>query len=222
MKIQYEPRYIHGRLFIDLKPEYVEVILETLSNGWKLALASSTYSLTPDICEVKINECLREGMRRVVNKKQPSPKRLRMRVERGMESVSTPSVMTPDGLTDIPLTLLGDPLLEAEHDPHVIIECKRIEESDSRLCRDYVNEGMDRFIKGKYGENHAIGFMVGYVLSGLPSGSVSKINSYLKNQSRSKDSLKSSSSNTNSTWYSRHSRPKPPKSLCLYHAFLVF
>jgi len=132
-------------------------------------------------------------------------------------------VILPDGRTDIPLAFVEIFLRTQEHDPHAIIECKRITGSDTHLCREYVVEGMDRFIQEKYGENHAIGFMVGYVLSGAPSESADGINAYLKRVSRPADRLDPSDvSDAPAAWQSLHARTRPSMPIRLHHAFLGF
>ena len=138
----------------------------------------------------------------------------------GTESRSKSSVMLPDGRTDIPLMMIEVFLCTQEHDPHAIIECKRIAGSDAHLCREYVVEGVDRFASGKYGENHAVGFMVGYVLSGAPASAATGINAYLTRVSRMVDQLAPSHIIDALTWYSRHARAEASCPIGLHHAFL--
>ncbi|HBN8119658.1 hypothetical protein CJ010_23065 [Azoarcus sp. DD4] len=162
-----------------------------------------------------MTERLRDGMRGALRN---SPWKLI--VLPGTESRSKASVVLPDGRTDIPLMLIEVFLRTQEHDPHAVIECKRIAGSDTHLCREYVVEGMDRFVREKYGENHAIGFMVGYVLSGSPSESADGVNAYLRRVSRS-DCL-APSDISDGTWQSLHARSKPSMPIRLHHAFLGF
>lgn len=133
-----------------------------------------------------MTERLRDGMRDAL---KTSPWNLI--VLPGTESRSKSSVVIPDGRTDIPLMLIEVFLRTHEHDPHAIIECKRIAGSDNHLCREYIVEGVDRFINGKYGENHAVGFMVGYVISDTPEAAANGINAYLTRVARSKRSSRS-------------------------------
>ena len=165
-----------------------------------------------------MTERLRDGMRSALKN---SPWKQIM-VLPGTESRSKSSVMLPDGRTDIPLAFVEIFLRTQEHDPHAIIECKRIAGSDTHLCREYVVEGMDRFIQEKYGENHAIGFMVGYVLSGAPSESADGVNAYLKRVSRPADRLAPSDVSPGPTWQSQHTRSRPSMPIRLHHAFLGF
>ncbi|MDP5393839.1 hypothetical protein P3770_10075 [Pseudomonas aeruginosa] len=189
------------------------VILLTLAAGWQRACAAE--DVNANAGEVLMTERLRDGMRGALRN---SPWKLI--VLPGTESRSKASVVLPDGRTDIPLMLIEVFLRTQEHDPHAVIECKRIAGSDTHLCREYVVEGMDRFVREKYGGNHAIGFMVGYVLSGSPSESADGVNAYLRRVSRS-DCL-APSDISDGTWQSLHARSKPSMPIRLHHAFLGF
>lgn len=213
MRIPYETPPALGREFIELGPEVVAVILLTLAAGWQRACAAE--DVNANAGEVLMTERLRDGMRGALRN---SPWKLI--VLPGAESRSKASVVLPDGRTDIPLMLIEVFLRTQEHDPHAVIECKRIAGSDTHLCREYVVEGMDRFVREKYGENHAIGFMVGYVLSGSPSESADGVNAYLRRVSRS-DCL-APSDISDGTWQSLHARSKPSMPIRLHHAFLGF
>ncbi|MDG0853386.1 hypothetical protein [Roseateles puraquae] len=138
----------------------------------------------------------------------------------GTESRSKASVLLPDGRTDIPLMMIEVFLRTQEHDPHAIIECKRISGSDAHLCREYVVEGVDRFASGKYGENHAVGFMVGYVLSGTSVQAAAGVNGYLGRVSRTAEKLLVADIISDATWYSEHGRTPASEPVELHHAFL--
>ncbi|MGQ0697468.1 MAG: hypothetical protein ACT4PZ_04420 [Panacagrimonas sp.] len=218
MRIPYETAAPLGREFIELAPEVVAAILHTLTAGW---LEARKFS---DVCaeagEVPMTERLRDGMRTEL-KSKTCPWRKTLIVLPGTESRSSSKVLVPDGRTDIPLMLIEVFLRTAEHDPHAIIECKRIAGSDTHLCREYVVEGIDRFAAGKYGENHAMGFMVGYVLSGTATESVHGINVYLTRASRKVDCLEPSDvCSEPPSWKSQHVRAKPSSAIRLHHAFL--
>jgi hypothetical protein len=215
LRIPYEPPRALGRTFIELAPDVVAAILSALFDGWRQA------QFAEDVCvnagEVRMTERLRDGMRRALKN---SPYQLI--VLPGTESRSKADMALPDGRTDIPLMQVPIFLRAQEHDPHAIIECKRIAGLDTHLCREYVVEGMDRFIQGKYGENHAIGFMAAYVLSGSPVESADGVNAYLKRVSRLTDCLAPVDIDAMSTWQSQHVRPKPSQLIRLHHAFLGF
>jgi hypothetical protein len=133
----------------------------------------------------------------------------------GAESKSAPELLTPDGRTDIPLMFIGVLLKSGEHDPHAIIECKRVAAGDASLIKDYVVEGVDRFCSGKYGANHSRGFMAGYVMSGSANGVVDAVNAYLAKSNRSSEHLSPKSS----TWRSEHPRKNSNK-IELHHSML--
>ena len=177
--------------------------------------------VNPDTGEVEITECLRTGMREELSQRT-SDWYKKMTVLRGTESRSISSSLVPDGLTDIPIFFQDIREKLDEHDPHAIIECKRIAGNDSKLDRQYVVEGIDRFSKAKYAGNHALAFMAGYLLSGGADDATAGINRYLSGQGRETEQL-TCSTVLDETWVrsSRHPRPKPLAPIDLHHAFLA-
>ena len=141
----------------------------------------------------------------------------------GTESLSRPGLLRPDGRTDIPICFPD--IVEAclDHEPHAIIECKRVAGSDSSLCRLYVVEGMDRFVSGKYASSHAIAFMCGYLQSDNADMAVAGINRYLRGKERANEGLRLSSI-LREQWArtSHHSRPKDLDDVDIHHAFFEF
>lgn len=206
-----------GREFIELAPEVTAAILLTLLAGWKHA--SSFADVNAQAGEVLMTERLRDGMRSEL-KSRRLPWGKMLVVLPGTESRSNSAVMIPDGRTDISLMLWEVFWRTQEHDPHAIIECKRIAGSDTHLCREYVVEGVDRFRSGKYGQNHAVGFMVGYLLSGTAVEAADGINAYLTRTSRKAEHLKPADvAKGMLSWESRHGRPSTTSPIHLHHSF---
>ena len=171
-----------------------------------------------------MTERLRDGMRSALNG-GGLPWGRTLVVLPGTESRSRPDVLLPDGRTDIPILLIEIFLRSGEHDPHAIIECKRIAGDDSHLCREYVVHGIDRFRCGKYAGNHAAGFMAGYLIAGDANTAASGVNRYLnsirkKHEPRRDENLKPSDLVSEPwAWVSRHPREAAP-AMTLHHAFL--
>ena len=134
-----------------------------------------------------------------------------------MEVVPSKDAPRATGLTDISVTVRG---LDG-HDPHAVIECKRIRGDDPKLCRLYVVQGIDRFRHGKYGADHAQDFMVGYVFQSEIGGAVAGINRYLARQGQEAESL-TDSKVLAEPWVrqSCHVR-KSKRPIGLHHAFLT-
>ena len=108
------------------------------------------------------------------------------------------------------------------HDPHAIIECKRVAGGDAHLCREYIVAGIDRFHTGQYSENHSTGFMVDYLIAGNPGSTVAGINRNLNRRSRCAENLRPSNLIGESwVWGSRHPRTTDSP-IELHHAFLAF
>ncbi len=217
MRIPYDVPAGVGREFITLAQEVAAAILRTLEAGW--AHASSYPDVHAAAREVEITERLRDGMRQTLNDNM-FPWSKTMAILPGTESRSRPDVLLPDGRTDIPILLIEIFLQLGEHDPHAIIECKRIAGSDAGLCREYVVEGIDRFRTGKYAGNHVAGFMAGYLLSGDAAAAAAGINRYLSRKARQPEHLESSKVLEESwVWGSRHPRARPSPPIELHHAF---
>jgi len=209
-----------GRTFINLGPHTTIAILRTVEAGWELASMSNI--VHPNADEVAMTEMLRDAMRQAL-KQRCFPWRKTMIVAPGSESRSCPGMTAPDGRTDIPLYITPEFARSGEHDPHAIIECKRVANGDSKLAREYVVEGIDRFRDGKYSENHARGFMVGYVLIGAPSAVVDGINRYLSRKKRVAELLTTNGTRlpTVSGWTSKHVRVRPRAPILLHHMMLT-
>jgi hypothetical protein len=207
-----------GRVFINLSPDVTLAVIRTVEAGWPIALARP--EVTPLADEVTITECLRDAMRAALVKHR-FPWRKTMIVAPGTESRSRAGMVSPDGRTDIPVFLTRVFARVGEHDPHVILECKRVAEGDTGLAREYVVEGIDRFRMGKYGENHRRGFMIGYLLSGSAQGAVEGVNRYLTGRSRDAETLVPSAVRGNPcTWESEHPR-KSRGPIALHHEMLA-
>lgn len=216
MRIPYEATAPLGREFIELEPDVTAAILLTLSAGWRHALAFDDVNVQAG--EVLITERLRDGMRSEL-KYGGHRWGKTLVVLSGTESRSQSAVL-PDGRTDIPLMVIEIFLRTQEHEPHAIIECKRIAGSDAHLCREYVVEGVDRFRTGKYGHNHAVGFMIGYLTAGTALEAVNGVNAHLTRTSREAEHLEVADiCEGTPSWTSKHARSSSLVPICLYHTF---
>ena len=186
MKLPYNDLATVGQPPIELSGDVAVAILYTIEAGWVVALKTTEISV--DMGEVQMTELLRRGMRKIVDSETFKWTK-KMAVLPGTESHSNPKGLVPDGLIDISILLI-DKISQYGHDPHAIIECKRISGDDAKLCRLYVVEGINRFKSGKYALNHSIGFMIGYLISrDTIDNVVLCINKYLRKKSRVMEEL---------------------------------
>ena len=206
-----------GRQFIDVGDERRAAVLRILEAGWKRA--ADHPEVHAGAGEVEITERLRDGMRAAL-KAKAVPWRKKMTVLPGTESRSSPDAPRPDGRTDVPVFFSDVREEYDEHDPHAIVECKRVAGNRADLCRQYVVEGIDRFVTRKYAGNHADGFMAGYLLAGDAEAAVAGVNRYLSKKKRQTERLESSTV-LDVPWArsSRHVRPAPAGPIALHHAF---
>ena len=206
-----------GQKPIDVGDERCAAIMRILEAGWKRA--SDHLEVHAGAGEVEITERLRDGMRAVL-KAKAVPWRKKMTVLPGTESRSSLDAPRSDGRTDIPVFFSDVREEYDEHDPHAIVECKRIAGNRADLCRQYVVEGIDRFVTGKYAGNHADGFLAGYLLAGDAEAAVAGVNRRLSRKGRQPERL-ASSTILDVPWArsSRHPRPAPAGPIALHHAF---
>ena len=64
-------------------------------------------------------------------------------------------------------------------------EAKRLKEKDSGLKRNYIKEGIDRYVSKKY----PVGCMIGYILEGETDKTIQSINSLLEKYNRNTEIL---------------------------------
>ena len=217
MKLPHDARLTVGKTPVELSLEISASILLTIDKGWALALQWPDVRVTAR--EVLITERLRDGMRLAL--RDDDKWRGQMMVHAGTESRSRPEILLPDGRTDISISIIPMFSESCEH-PHAIIECKRIAGNNSRLSREYVVEGIDRFRTGKYAGNHATGFMVGYLIAGNISEVVTGVNRYLSRKGRGNENLRQSALiQERWVWDSRHPR-SDARPIDMHHAFLTF
>ena len=207
-----------GDPLIELGPDALLGIMMAIHDGWL-----TVSDVTPADDEVKITERLRAAMRRVVSERT-HPWSRQMVILPGTESLSHPSLPRPDGRSDISILLFGIFQELKDHDPHAIVECKRIAGGDTGLCWKYVHDGIDRFRTSKYGGRHTAGFMIGYVLSESASDAVNGINRCMSRKDRRSELLHESGLlDERWAWSSCHPREPPSNSpIILHHAFLEF
>jgi hypothetical protein len=159
---------------LSIGPQIVRTALELQERGWQIALlqggfhAASTERLLAGHLKTGMVAAVKEiGVFAIIQ-----------------EAVGTRSSREPpeaDGEADIALWFYRS---FDHNDPHLLVECKRVDEANNFLIREYVNEGIDRFLKGHYrpGENGC--FMTGFVIRGSPKGIVNRVNKYLTKKGR--------------------------------------
>ena len=190
---------------MDIGSELRDRVLDILEAGW--TRATGYERMCHEVGEVRITECLRSGMREALSERFADWCK-NMTILPGTEYRSESSASLPEGITDIPIFFQNIRHAYDDHEPHAIIECKRISGGNANLCRLYVVEGIDRFRTGKYAARHVIAFMAGYMLTGDATAAATGINRYLSRRRRESEHLSYASSvGTASVWISSHPRP---------------
>lgn len=144
-----------GQPAFALNDDQIATVIELICQGTELAKPH----LSPGLGEVPTTMIVRKAMRNV--KKTLGLSNLQIRGEHELENMAAmdPSIL---GRIDITLQFLHQ---FGDEDAYVAIECKRVGAGSSALNNSYVDEGVDRFVSGKYAAGHEWGFMLGYVLA---------------------------------------------------------
>lgn len=110
-----------------------------------------------------------------------NPKRLKWNITPFRENYLTQNIKKGKGFANkLPRIDLRMSSISRRLEYKYFCEAKRLKETDSKLKRAYINEGMDRFISKKY----PMGCMLGYLLEGKIDETIKGINSLLVKDKR--------------------------------------
>ena len=110
-----------------------------------------------------------------------------------------------------------------EESSYLSFECKILNCHDSSSVAAYIDEGIMRFISGKYASNEKIGGMVGYLINEKIDNCVEKINEKVEQKISKFDCLVKSSVSMDfdGIYESNHSRVHL-NAILIYHIFMIF
>ncbi len=175
--------------------EYIRAIIKTVLEitiiSWSYVLAqgevcSSTQE--PEIAGCLYREMYAEKRRRLGPKSVP-------RFEEEVGTRSSLNLRRTDGRIDFKV------MYSFDEDEYFGIECKRISSNNNKLVRKYVNEGLLRFIDGKYSLGHDWAAMLGFVVDGKSTECIKMVADYLT-KAKGKNRMKSDW--TNETRFGPH------------------
>lgn len=171
------------------KKAFEKDCFELLVNAYKLALSEKEYQLDWD--ENDFSEQICENIRR---DKTYINKNIIVETEhKNFSSTKNKSKGFADKLPRIDFAFHTWNQYTCIH----YMEAKRLKESDSKLKRAYINEGMNRFIYQKY----PLGNMIGYLIEGNEQKTVEGINRLLALDGKSAESLVSKKFALHSSYY---------------------
>ena len=206
----------------DLPEDRAATILSVILRGWEIA--KKTEELQSGTRENTLNEKLRRGMKTAVNREVPLGTMPMMRVGWTELILSSNEVAEPDAAPDIPVSFPDIWADTHNPGPHACIECKRID-GTKRRRQYYIEEGVDRFKKGKYATLHGHGFMAGYLDSGDASAAATGINEFLDEKHRQDEKLGPATvsvSDAEQVRSSQHARNRGSAPIEIHHMFLAF
>jgi len=102
-------------------------------------------------------------------------------------------------------------------------ECKLLEENNSELYKLYVDEGVNRYLSGKYGEKCSVGSMIGYIIIGNTAKIINEVKIKVDELSNISNMKKSDSINGFTDHYrSVHGRKVGNTPFRIHHLFFSF
>lgn len=164
----------YGELAIRLPLDIIATVLDITMVGWSCVISSGKVSISssePEIAGHLGREMTAEKNRRPGLKNQ-------IRIEEEVGTRASPTSDKPEGRIDIKIIYSFD---EAEY---FGMECKRVTSKNSRLAKKYVDEGVMRFVTGKYSPGHDCAAMLGFVIDGNSNGCINLIRNQLSRKSQ--------------------------------------
>ncbi len=101
-------------------------------------------------------------------------------------------------------------------------ECKILEENNNRLYNLYIEEGVYRYLSGKYGENCSAGSMIGYMRIGNGTEIINEVRTRIKKLDSSEMQKADSIGKFTQHYKSRHRRKVGRSPFHIHHLFFSF
>lgn len=207
-----------GRPELPIKPGIVRTVLDLIVAGAKGLCVKKV--VTPSMHEDRISEQLDQEMRAA---------------HRGTASDIVNWAMRPDIPTSHKATIqIGEAdftfywdQIPRDPDRYLAVEAKKLRGKYSSLASEYVNEGVLRFVNGKYGRGHDHGIMMGYIVVAPLSNAISSIETAMdKRKVKTRECLKFSPNSSlcthPHTYHSSHLQDRATVPMTLIHIFLDF
>lgn len=154
----------------------ISAILELSAEAWAAICKAGELKDEHRKCEVRTTGLLRNRMLQIKHL-QGSWSAVKFKIKIEVGSQSQPDLQVPDGSIDIEV------IYSLEDDPDFRIECKRVSNSTQHrrdhLAREYIKEGVLRFVEDKYGRGHRWAAMFAYAVDGDAEGSSARIGQYV-------------------------------------------
>jgi hypothetical protein len=109
-----------------------------------------------------------------------------------------------------------------DESPYFGFECKIVDDRKSSSVRDYIDEGMKRFLSGKYAAAEKLGGMIAYLLNREVETCVLKINELIKKEMGSTASLTRFAIDVDFNEIFRSIHARSNIDFTLYHIFMTF
>ena len=153
----------------------LEAALRIVIQAWRMIRRESMLTDEHRTSETRTAGCLYWRMREVERNRHPRRPPMKIKAEVGTFSAELREV--PDGRIDIEI------IYSLSDGPDLRMECKRVSatvsDGHTHLAREYVDQGVLRFVGDKYGHGHVWGIMIAFVIDGAFADAASIIAEYV-------------------------------------------
>lgn len=107
---------------------------------------------------------------------------------------------------------------------YLAFECKIVDDEKDRSIQEYIDQGLMRFLSGKYARNETVGGMIAYLINSEITSCVLKINEQIKQNMDDSNCLVKSSvaPGFDGIYQSNHKKPPLSVLFLIYHVFMTF
>jgi hypothetical protein len=198
--------------------DVVATVLDLITMAWPCIRQDKR--VQPTDKEDDITDQLRWEMVKEKKRRHPQPQLVFLRETQRDDA----DKQYPRGLIDV---YVGYSFDETEY---FAMECKRIDDRHETPARKYIEDGVCRFVIGKYSPGHPYGAMIGYVTEGTPETAAEFLGNKLLGHDKKRTKLRSKWGwrrelrfgrvpNLHST---KHSQEGTRNTILLLHLFLAF
>ncbi len=156
---------------VSLPKDIMAAVFDITITAWSKVITDQEININST--EPFIAGYLGRAMTKEKNSRPKLKNKIRIEEEVGTRSSSLSS--KPEGRIDIKI------IYNFNENEYFGIECKRVTSKNKKLAEKYINEGIMRFVNGKYSPGHDYAAMLGFVIDGNIARCINLIRQYIKN-----------------------------------------
>ncbi|TAE55059.1 MAG: hypothetical protein EAZ87_20955 [Nostocales cyanobacterium] len=171
MAIEFDDNDIILFAAVFLPKDIIAAVFDITITAWSKVISNKEINISST--EPVIAGYLGRAMTKEKNSRPKLKDKIRIEEEVGTRSFSNSP--KPEGRIDIKI------IYSFHENEYFGIECKRVTSKNKKLAEKYINDGVMRFVNGKYSPGHDYAAMLGFVIDGNIHKCINLIRYYLEN-----------------------------------------